>query len=80
MLCSERNAFWQEHQTAVKNYIVAIRELVVLVDHSATSQALNLAHLQIKAKHALCDAAEASLLLHEAEHGCQIRTDTLPIA
>jgi len=70
MLCAEYNAFWQEHRAAVKNYVAAVRELVVLVDHSATNQEFNRAHLRIKAARGLCDVAQSALEHHLAEHGC----------
>jgi hypothetical protein len=58
MLCAEQNAFWQEHRAAVKNYVAAVRELVVLVDQSAEYPAFNLAHLQIKAARGRCDVTQ----------------------
>jgi len=70
MPCAEQNAFWQEHREAVQDYIAAIRALVALVDHSADDRSLNRAHRLIKATHGLCDAAQAALEHHEAEHGC----------
>jgi hypothetical protein len=70
VLCAEQYAFWLEHQAAVKKYVAAIRELVVLVDHSAEKPAFNRALLLIKAARVLCDAARATLGHHEAEHGC----------
>ena len=72
MLCAEQNALWQEHRTAVKNYVAAIHGLVALVDQSAENLAFNRAHLQIKTARGLCDVAQAALEHHEAEHGCQI--------
>ena len=70
MLCVEYNAFWQEHRAAVKNYVAAIRELVVLVNQSSENPDFNRAHLRIKAARGLCDAAQAALEHHQAEHGC----------
>ena len=70
MLCAEQNAFWQDHRAAVKNYVAAVRELAVLVDHSATNPDFNRAHWRIKATHGLCDVAQATLEHHQAEHGC----------
>ena len=60
MLCAEQHAFWQEHRAAVKNYIEAIHDLVVLVDQSSENPAFNRAHLRIKAGRALCDVAQAA--------------------
>jgi hypothetical protein len=70
VLCAEQNAFWQDYRAAFKNYVAAIRELVVLVDHSADGSAFNRAHLRIKETRGLCEAAWAALKLHQAEHGC----------
>ena len=58
MLCAEQNAFWQDHRAAVKNYVAAVRELAVLVDHSATNPDFNQAHWQIKANLSLACAAK----------------------
>lgn len=71
MLCADRNAFWQEQQAAVENYITAMRSLVALVDHSAANPAFDLAHLLITAARGLCDTTQAALGRHEIEHGCQ---------
>ena len=70
MLCAEQRALWQEHRTAVKNYIAAMHALAELVNHSAEDAAFNHAHLRIKAARGLCDVTRAALELHEAEHGC----------
>jgi hypothetical protein len=70
MLCAEQNAFWQEHRAAVHNYHAAVRVLIVLVDKSATNSDFNLAHLKIRATRGLCEAAQAPLEYHQAEHGC----------
>jgi hypothetical protein len=70
MLCAEYNAFWHEHRAAVQNYVAAVRELVTLVHHSAAIPDFDRAHLKIKATRGLCDAAQAALEHHKAEHGC----------
>jgi hypothetical protein len=70
MLCAEYNAFWAERQAAVKNYVAAIRELVALVDHSATNPEFIRVHVRIKATRGLCDVAQAALEQHQEEHGC----------
>ena len=81
MLCAERDAFWQGHRAAVKNYTAAVRELALLVDHTATNPDFNQAHWQIKATRGLCDVAQVALEHHQEEHGCGTCADprSLPL-
>ena len=70
MLCAEYDSLRQEHHAAVQNFRASIRDLVVLVDHSAADSDFNLAHLRIKAARGACEVALATLEHHQAEHGC----------
>ena len=70
MPCAEGNTLWQEYRAAVHNAHAAIRELVALVDNSATNSDFNLAHLRIKAARGLCEVAQAAMEHHQGEHGC----------
>jgi hypothetical protein len=70
MLCPENESLRQEHQATVAKFRAAICDLVVLVDASATDSDFNLAHLKIRSAHGACGLAQATLVLHQAEHGC----------
>jgi hypothetical protein len=70
MLCAERDSLREEHHAAVQNLRVSIRDLVVLVDNSASDSDFNLAHLRIRAAHGSYEVAQAALEHHRAEHGC----------
>ena len=70
MLCTERDSLRQEHEAAVRNYRVAIFDLVVLVDKSAADSDFNLAHLRIREARRTCEATRDALEHHQAEHGC----------
>ena len=74
LLCVEGNALRQEHQTTVQKFHASIRDLVVLVDNSATASDFNLAHLRIRVARGACEVARATLEHHEAEHGCLKRS------
>jgi hypothetical protein len=70
MLCAERDLLRQEHRAAIQSLRVSIRDLVVLVDNSATDSDFNLAHLRIRATRRDCEMARDALEHHQAEHGC----------
>jgi hypothetical protein len=70
MLCAERDLLGQEHRAAIQSLRVSIRDLVVLVDNSATDSDFNLAHLRIRATRRDCEMARDALEYHQAEHGC----------
>ena len=70
MLCAEHDSLRQEHQAAVQNFRASIRDLVVLVDHSAADPDFKLAHRRIRAARGACEVARATLEHHQAEHGC----------
>lgn len=70
MLCAERDSLRQEHRIAVQNFRASIRELVVLVDNSASD--FNLAHWRIRTASHACEVARDALEHHQVEHGCRI--------
>jgi hypothetical protein len=72
MLCVERDSLRQEHQVTVRNFRASIRDLVVLVDNSDLNSAsdFDFAHIRIRAARGTCEAAQATLEHHRAEHGC----------
>ena len=70
MLCAQHDSLRQEHQAAVQKFRESIRDLVVLVDNSATDSDFNLAHLRIRATRRDCEMARDALEHHQAEHGC----------
>ena len=72
MLCIERDSLRHEHQATVQKYRASIRDLVVLVDHSAADahSDFNLAHLRIRVARGACELALATLEHHRAEHPC----------
>ena len=47
MPCAEQDLLRQKHRTAVQNFRAAIRDLVLLVDNSATDSNFNLGHRRI---------------------------------
>ena len=70
MLCAKYDLLRQEHQAVVQTFRASIRDLVRLVDNSATDSDFNLAHLRIRAARGICEAARATMEHHQAEHGC----------
>jgi hypothetical protein len=74
MMCSENESLRQEHQATVASFRAAIGNLVALVDNSATDSEFNLAHLRIRIARGVCEAAQATLVHHQAEHGCSDST------
>jgi hypothetical protein len=68
MLCAERESLRQEHWVAVQNFRMAIHDLVVLLDKSASDSDFNLAHLRIRAARGACEIARSTLEHHQAEH------------
>ena len=70
MLCAERDSLWQQHRVIVQQFRASIRNLVALVDNSASDLSFNLAHRRIRATRRACEAARDALEHHQAEHGC----------
>jgi hypothetical protein len=68
--CAEHDSLRRELQATVQDYRASIRDLIVLVDNSATDSAFNLAHRRIRVAHRTCEAARDALEHHLAEHGC----------
>ena len=69
-MCTEQVSLRLEYRAAVKKFRAAIRDLVVLVDNSATDSDFNLAHRRIRAARGVCDVARVALEHHQEEHGC----------
>ena len=70
MLCAKYDLLRQEHQAVVQTFRASIRDLVRLVDKSATDSDFNLAHRRIRAARRDFEAARDALEHHQAEHGC----------
>ena len=70
MLCAERDSLRQQHRAVVATFRASIRDLVVLVERSATESAFSRAHLRIRAACGACEVARAALEHHQLEHGC----------
>jgi hypothetical protein len=70
MLCTEHDSLRQAQREAVKTFRASIRDLVVLVENSATDSDFTLAHLRIRAACGACEVARATLEHHQVEHGC----------
>ena len=70
VLCAEHDSLQRDLQATVQDYRASIRDLVVLVENSATDSDFNLAHRRIRGAHRTCEAARDALEHHMAEHGC----------
>jgi hypothetical protein len=70
MLCAEHDSLRHEHQAAVQSFRASIRDLVILVDNSATDSDFNLAHRRIRVARRAYEVARDALEHHQAEHGC----------
>jgi len=70
MLCPGRDSLRQEHRTAVQEFRASIRDLVILVDNSASDQEFGLAHQRIMISRWACEVGRYDLENHRAEHGC----------
>ena len=68
MLRAEHDSLQKEHQAAVQEFRASIRDLVVLVDHSAEDPDLNLAHRRTRAARRACEVARDAIEHHQAEH------------
>jgi hypothetical protein len=70
MLCAEHNSLQQQDRAAVQNFRASIRDLLVLVDDSATDSDFDLAHRRIRTTRRACEVAHDALEHHQEEHGC----------
>jgi hypothetical protein len=70
MPCAEQDLLRQKHRTAVQNFRAAIRDLVLLVDNSATDSNFNLGHRRIRAARRACEVARDAIEHHQEKHGC----------
>jgi hypothetical protein len=68
MKCSECEALRQQYRSATRNFGASIRDLVRLVDNSASNSDFNLVHLRIGASRGTCKAIWAAVEYHQAEH------------
>jgi hypothetical protein len=70
MLCAEHDSLQKEHQAAVQKFRASIRDLVVLVDHSAADADLDTAHRRIRGARHICEVARDAVEYHQTKHGC----------
>jgi len=70
MPCAEQGLLRQEHWAAVQNFRAAIRDMVLLVDNSATDSNFNLGHRRIRAARRACEVARDAIEHHQEKHGC----------
>jgi hypothetical protein len=70
MPCAKRDSLQQERQATAQKFRASLRDLVVLVDTSATDSDFNLAHLRIRAARGAYEVARAALEHHQMAHGC----------
>ncbi len=66
-LSAEYDSLRQELRAAVQKFVAAIRDLVALVDTSATDSDFDLAHVRIRAARGVYEVAQAALKLHQLE-------------
>lgn len=72
--CAEKESLRREHQASVASFRAAIRDLIVLVENSATDSGFDLAHLKIRVARGSCELAKATLAHHQIEHHCSNST------
>ena len=70
MLCAARDSLRQARTAAAQKFRASFRDIIVLVDTSATDADCNLAHRRIRAARYAYEEARDAMEFHQAEHGC----------
>ena len=70
MPCAKRNSLQQERQAAAQKFRASLRDLVALVDTSATASDFDLAHLRIRAARGAYEVTQAALEHDQIAYGC----------